>query len=306
MKQRLFEKSFRPSKKRSRRTVFNTTRKDKAQTILDDWKNWTTTQKSTKRPSEVKIGRLQIKKVKNIATATGSTIQFIDNNVVHSQYVDGYRFKNISSKKVKPTNKRNTKTSSIKSVFEPISSNIIDTTNNHLMKRLNIEHNYHLWVPIVNDATEYIDQLIDNSDTRDKFHRKLQLPFILPEEPYSFNKHYEKNWVHCFTNKLWLSFFEVSQNPLLNNNSEGWLNCHILSPLIDDCFLTCEEVQIHRGEKMSFASIERKNLSREESQYDYKIDILFRIDDTEYFRSEAYVDEDPQNSKPISYKQKLF
>lgn len=45
---------------------------------------------------------------------------------------------------------------------------------------------------------------------------------------------------------------------------------------------------------MSFASIERKNLSREESerkQYGHKIDILFRIDDTEYFGSETYVDE---------------
>ncbi|CAB4404473.1 unnamed protein product [Rhizophagus irregularis] len=283
---------------------------DKAQTILDDWKNWTTTRKSTKRPSEVKIGRLQVKKVKNIATATGGAIQFVDNNVVHSQCVDGSdddfqpirtiqpKRKNISSKKAEPTNERNTKTSlsspslvtpiQVKSVFEPISSNIIDTTNNHLMKRLNINRNYHLWVPIVNDATEYIDQLIDNSDTRDKFRRKPQLPFIPPEEPYSFNKHYEKNWVHCFANKL-LSFFEVPRNPLLDNNSE--------------------EVQIHRGEEMSFASIERKNLSREESerkQYGHKIDILFRIDDTEYFGSETYVDEDPQNSKPISYKQKLF
>jgi len=116
------------------------------------------------------------------------------------------------------------------------------------------------------------------------------------------------NWVHCFANKL-LSFFEAPRNPLLNKNSEGWLNCHILTPLIDDCFLTCEEVQVHRGEEMSFASIERKNLSREESerkQYGHKIDILFRIDDTEYFGSETYVDEDSQNSKPISYKQKLL
>src|SRR4051812_41353927 len=60
---------------------------------------------------------------------------------------------------------------------------------------------------------------------------------------------------------------------------------------------------------MSLASIERKNLSREESgkkQAGHKIDILFRIDDMEYFGSETYVDEDPHNSKPISYKQKLF
>ncbi|RIA96237.1 hypothetical protein C1645_733433 [Glomus cerebriforme] len=60
---------------------------------------------------------------------------------------------------------------------------------------------------------------------------------------------------------------------------------------------------------MSLASIERKNLSREESEKKrtgHKIDILFRIDDMEYFGSETYVDEDPQNSKPISYKQKLF
>ncbi|PKC60543.1 hypothetical protein RhiirA1_467893 [Rhizophagus irregularis] len=109
-------------------SVFDTTCKDKAQTILDNWKNWTTTRKSTKRPSEVKIGRLQVKKVKNIATATGGVIQFVDNNVVYSQCVDGSnddfqpirtiqpKRKNISSKKVgimaKPTNERNTKTSS--------------------------------------------------------------------------------------------------------------------------------------------------------------------------------------------------
>ena len=30
------------------------------------------------------------------------------------------------------------------------------------MERLNIKRDYHLWVPVVNDATEYIDQLIDN------------------------------------------------------------------------------------------------------------------------------------------------
>ncbi|CAG8613774.1 11878_t:CDS:2 [Ambispora gerdemannii] len=38
----------------------------------------------------------------------------------------------------------------------------------------------------------------------------------------------------------------------------------------------------------------------------HKIDILFRIDDMEYFGSETYVDEDPQNSKPISYKHKIL
>ena len=30
------------------------------------------------------------------------------------------------------------------------------------MKRLNIKRDYYQWVPVVNDATEYIDQLIDN------------------------------------------------------------------------------------------------------------------------------------------------
>ena len=30
------------------------------------------------------------------------------------------------------------------------------------MERLNIKRDHHLWVPVVNDATEYIDQLIDN------------------------------------------------------------------------------------------------------------------------------------------------
>lgn len=52
----------------------------------------------------------------------------------------------------------------------------------------------------------------------------------------------------------------------------------------------------------------RKNLPREESEkkrYGHKINIIFRIDNMEYFGPETYTDED-QNSKPISYKQKLF
>jgi hypothetical protein len=60
---------------------------------------------------------------------------------------------------------------------------------------------------------------------------------------------------------------------------------------------------------MSLASIERKNLLREESnrkQSGHKIDILFRIDDAEYFSSETYVDEDPLNLKPISNKHKII
>ena len=60
---------------------------------------------------------------------------------------------------------------------------------------------------------------------------------------------------------------------------------------------------------MSLVSIERKNYqekNQKKKQPGHKIDILFRIDDMEYFSSEIYVDEDPQNSKLISYKQKLF
>ncbi|RGB42060.1 hypothetical protein C1646_751390 [Rhizophagus diaphanus] len=151
---------------------------------------------------------------------------------------------------------------------EPICSNIIDTTNMPLMKRLGINQVYS-WVPVVNETTKYIDELIANTDTRPKLRNKLQNSYISPDEI----------------------------------NSEGWLNCHILSLLIDDCFLTSDEIQVHRGEEMSLASIERKNLSREESnrkQYGHKIDIVFRIDDTEYFSSETYIDEDPQNLKPIS------
>ncbi|RGB25024.1 hypothetical protein C1646_475325 [Rhizophagus diaphanus] len=194
-----------------------------------------------------------------------------------------------------------------KSTYEPICSNIIDTTNKLLIDRLKIKRDY-TWDPVTNEATKYIDELIDNSDTRDKFRSKLQLSFVPPNETYSFSKHYEIKWVHRFADKL-SSFFEAPRNPLLDKNSEGWLNCHILTSLIDDCFLTCEEIQVHRGEEMSLASIERKNLSREESekkQSGHKIDILFRIDDMEYFGSETYVDEDSQNSKPITYKQKLF
>ncbi|CAB5395452.1 unnamed protein product [Rhizophagus irregularis] len=68
----------------------------------------------------------------------------------------------------------------------------------------------------VNDATEYIDQLIDNSDTRDKFRRRLQLPFIPPEEPYSFFKHYERIGYTVSPTNCGLSFFEAPRNPLLN------------------------------------------------------------------------------------------
>ncbi|CAG8770346.1 1756_t:CDS:2, partial [Acaulospora morrowiae] len=93
----------------------------------------------------------------------------------------------------------------ISSIFynnEPICSNIIDTTNTLLMDRLKIKRDY-LWVSVVNDATEYIDELIDNSDTRNKLRGKLQFPFISPDETYSFSKHYEMTWVHRFADKLW-------------------------------------------------------------------------------------------------------
>ncbi|EXX55081.1 hypothetical protein RirG_228670 [Rhizophagus irregularis DAOM 197198w] len=56
---------------------------------------------------------------------------------------------------------------------------------------------------------------------------------------------------------------------------------------------------------MSLASIERKNMTREDTEKKrsgHKIDILFRIDNMEYFGSETYTDEDPDNSKPINYK----
>ncbi|CAG8841435.1 14152_t:CDS:2, partial [Racocetra persica] len=128
-----------------------------------------------------------------------------------------------------------------RSTYEPICSNIIDTTNKLLMDRLKIKCDY-IWDPVTNDATKYIDELIDSSDTRNEFRSKLQLPFVPSNEIYSFKKHYEMHWVHRFADKLSL-FFEAPRNPLLDKNSEGWLNCHILTSLIDDCFLTCEEIQ---------------------------------------------------------------
>ncbi|GES93772.1 hypothetical protein GLOIN_2v1580400 [Rhizophagus clarus] len=169
-----------------------------------------------------------------------------------------------------------------KSTMEPICSNIVDTTNKNLMERLQYQYD-HRWEPVINDATKYIDKLIENSDTRNDLRNKLLLPFIPSGETYSFSKHYEVHWVHRFADKLSL-FFEAPRNPLLDKNSEG-----------------CEE--------MSLASIMRKNLTREESEKKssgHKIDIIFRVDDVEYFSAETYVDEDPQNSKPISYKHKLF
>ncbi|CAG8658862.1 7363_t:CDS:2, partial [Acaulospora colombiana] len=183
---------------------------------------------------------------------------------------------------------------------EPICSNIIDTTNKLLMDRLKIKRDY-TWDPVTNEATKYIDELIDNSDTRSKFRSKLQLPFVSPDEH-----------IHLANTMKYIGSIVLltnsSRNPLLDKNSEGWQNCHILTPLIDDCFLTCEKFKFI-GEEISLASTERKNLSREESgkkQSGHKIDILFRIDDVEYFGSETYVDEDPQNSKPISYKHKIL
>jgi hypothetical protein len=44
---------------------------------------------------------------------------------------------------------------------EPICSNIIDTTNKHLMKRLKLNRDYH-WESVISDTTKYIDELIDN------------------------------------------------------------------------------------------------------------------------------------------------
>ncbi|CAG8613755.1 11877_t:CDS:2 [Ambispora gerdemannii] len=76
-----------------------------------------------------------------------------------------------------------------KTTCEPICSNIIDTTNNLLMERLKIKRDYP-WASVINEATKYIDELIDNSDTRDKFCRKLQLSFFPSGETYSFRKHY--------------------------------------------------------------------------------------------------------------------
>ncbi|CAG8666141.1 3388_t:CDS:2, partial [Acaulospora morrowiae] len=67
-------------------------------------------------------------------------------------------------------------------------SNIIDTTNKLLMNRLKIKRDY-TWDPVTNEATKYIDELIDNSDTRDKFRCKLQLSFVPPNKIYSFSKH---------------------------------------------------------------------------------------------------------------------
>ncbi|CAG8517840.1 4945_t:CDS:10 [Cetraspora pellucida] len=190
---------------------------------------------------------------------------------------------------------------------EPICSNIIDTTNKHLIERLQLNCDYHL-EPIINDTTKYIDELIESSDTRSDLRQKLQVPFVPAGETYLFDKHYEIGWAHRFADNL-LSLFEAPRNPLLDRNSEGWINCHLLAPLIDDCFLTCEEIQVHRCEEMSLASIMRKNISREESekkQLGHKIDIIFRIDDMEYFSAETFTEEDPHNSKPISYKYKLF
>jgi hypothetical protein len=60
---------------------------------------------------------------------------------------------------------------------------------------------------------------------------------------------------------------------------------------------------------MSLALIMRKNIPREESEKKkpgHKIDIIFRIDDIEYFGTETFTDEDPYNLMPISYKYKLF
>ncbi|RGB41259.1 hypothetical protein C1646_752321 [Rhizophagus diaphanus] len=184
-------------------------------------------------------------------------------------------------------------------VKEPICSNIVDAANKHLMERLQLNHDYH-WKPIINDATKYINELIESSDSRSNLRQKLQISFVPSGETYSFDKHYEMSWAHRFADKL-LSLFEAPRNPLLDRNSEGWINCHLLAPLIDDCFLPCEE--------MSLVSFARKNISREESekkQPEHKIDIIFRIDDMEYFCAKTFTDEDPIIRSQFLYKYKLF
>src|SRR2546426_109704 len=60
---------------------------------------------------------------------------------------------------------------------------------------------------------------------------------------------------------------------------------------------------------MFLTSIMHKNLTRKEfrkKSRDNKIDIIFCVDDVEYFNTKIFVDKDSQNSKPISYNQKLF
>ncbi|CAG8585323.1 8146_t:CDS:2 [Diversispora eburnea] len=146
---------------------------------------------------------------------------------------------------------------------EPIFSNIIDTTNEKLMARLQIERDYYI-KPIFNATTKYIDELIENSHNRKDLRLKLQTSFLQLGEMYSFENHYEISWAHRFADKLY--------------------------------------------EEMSLASISRKNLSREEvdrKQPGHKIDIIFRIDDMEYFGAETFVDGDFQNSGPINYKQSI-
>ncbi|CAG8525618.1 7874_t:CDS:2 [Ambispora gerdemannii] len=142
-------------------------------------------------------------------------------------------------------------TQQAKSPMELICSNIMDTTNKHLMKRLKLNRDYH-WGPIINDTTKYIDELIENSDICNDLRQKLQAPFVPSGEIYSFDKHYELNWY--LYSDTHISFLSL---PL------GYL----LVPLIDDFFLTY---------------------------------------DMEYFGAETFIDEDPHNSKPISYKYKLF
>ncbi|CAG8619192.1 7322_t:CDS:10 [Paraglomus brasilianum] len=218
---------------------------------------------------EMPIGATEMTSDINNVNSSGCDIPRTPPHQIHSTSENQDLLKRLSQEKQRT-----------KSTYEPICSNIIDTTNRLLMDRLQIKRDY-TWDPVTNEATKYIDELIDNSDTRNKFRSKLQLPFVSPDETYSFSKHYEIHWVHRFADKLSL-FFEAPRNPLLDKNSEGWLNCHVLAPLIDDCFLTCEEIQIHRGEKISLASTERKNLLRDDS--------------------ETYVDED----QPISYKHKIL
>ncbi|CAB4445276.1 unnamed protein product [Rhizophagus irregularis] len=62
---------------------FDIRKKRKAREILDNWKNWTDTQKNMKRSSDVNIGRLQVKKMKNFAS--GSATQVVDNNISYGK-----------------------------------------------------------------------------------------------------------------------------------------------------------------------------------------------------------------------------
>ncbi|RGB28441.1 hypothetical protein C1646_819106 [Rhizophagus diaphanus] len=79
---------------------FEVMRKRKAREILDDWKNWTTTRKNVKRSSDMKIGRLQVKKIKQFGN---HATQLNNSHIIFGGHQETTSTEGISSQEGEPS-----------------------------------------------------------------------------------------------------------------------------------------------------------------------------------------------------------